>query len=43
MALENPSKSLVIIGNGLDLMHGVKSSYDHRKKQLIAILHGDIS
>lgn len=27
MQLENPSKSLVIIGNGFDLMHGVKSSY----------------
>lgn len=27
MALENPSESLVIIGNGFDLMHGVESSY----------------
>ena len=27
MALENPSIALVIIGNGFDLMHGVKSSY----------------
>lgn len=27
MALENPSSALVIIGNGFDLMHGVKSSY----------------
>ena len=27
MVLENPSESLVIIGNGFDLMHGVKSSY----------------
>ena len=23
----NPDKSLVIIGNGFDIMHGVKSSY----------------
>lgn len=27
MVLENPSESLVIIGNGFDLIHGVKSSY----------------
>ena len=27
MALENPSESLVIIGNGFDLMRGVESSY----------------
>lgn len=27
MAFENPSNALVIIGNGFDLMHGVKSSY----------------
>lgn len=27
IALANPSESLVIIGNGFDLMHGVKSSY----------------
>lgn len=27
MVLENPSESLVIIGNGFDLMHGVESSY----------------
>lgn len=27
MVFENPSELLVIIGNGFDLMHGVKSSY----------------
>lgn len=27
MSFANPSKSLVIIENGFDLMHGVKSSY----------------
>ena len=27
MVFENPSESLVIIGNGFDLMHGVESSY----------------
>ena len=32
MALENPSESLVIIGNGFDLMHGVESScWDFQK------------
>lgn len=27
LTLTNPSKSLVVIGNGFDLMHGAKSSY----------------
>lgn len=27
LELKNPEKSLVIIGNGFDIMHGVKSSY----------------
>ena len=27
IALVNPTKTLVVIGNGFDLMHGVKSSY----------------
>ena len=27
LEMANPAKSLVIIGNGFDIMHGVKSSY----------------
>ena len=34
IVLENPSRSLVIIGNGFDLMHGVKSSYRDFQKTI---------
>ncbi len=34
LVLKNPSKTLVIIGNGFDIMHGVKSSYWDFQKTL---------
>ena len=34
MVFENPSESLVIIGNGFDLMHGVESSYWNFQKTI---------
>lgn len=34
IVLKNPSRSLVIIGNGFDLMHGVKSSYHEFQKTI---------
>lgn len=40
MNLVNPSKTLVVIGNGFDIMHGVKSSYWDFQKMVSQDVNG---